>query len=291
LLVFLIDVGRVNAKFIFTVEMPQKSRGVVTPVIEFLKKDSKEYRVMPMNGDPQQYSSADIPTFFFSMAVQQTRWQDILDTLSFMSAVPDMLNLKYLIFDTAQYAADQAQLGAKFTPVFYSPDGKEVVVKNNNVLPTAWLVPSALVIPDRQQRLAALLHPNFDPRTIALVETPPELPLAQPGTAGRPGTVQVTSYKAGQIKAVAQTSQNALLLLGDKYYKGWRAFVDGKEVTIYPVDHVLRGLYLSPGNHTIEYRFDPLPFRIGTWLFLGSLVVFVMMLVREWRLKRLKGRG
>jgi len=291
LLVFLIDVGRVNAKFIFTVEMPQKSRGVVTPVMEFLKKDSKEYRVMPMNGDPQQYSSADIPTFFFSMAVQQTRWQDILDTLSFMSAVPDMLNLKYLIFDTAQYATDRAQLGAKFTPVFYSPDGKEVVVKNNNVLPKAWLVPSALVIPDRQQRLAALLHPNFDPRTIALVETPPELPLAQPDTAGRPGTVQVTSYKAGQIKAVAQTSQNALLLLGDKYYKGWRAFVDGKEVTIYPVDHVLRGLYLSPGNHTIEYRFDPLPFRIGTWLFLGSLVVFVMMLVREWRLKRLKGRG
>lgn len=286
LLVFLIDVGRVNSKFLFTVEMPQKSRGIVTPVIEFLKKDSKEYRVMPMNGDPQQYSSAGIPSFFYSMAVQQVRWQEILDSLSFASAVPDMLNLKYLIFDAAQYEAEQAQFGPKYSPVFYSPDGREVVVKNNAVLPKAWLVPAAVVIADRQQRLATLLNPGFNPRDVALVETLPELPLAQPGTAGSPGSARVATYTAGKITVQAETKQNALLVLGDKYYKGWRAFVDGREVTIHPVNHVLRGIYLPPGNHTIEYRFDPAPYRVGKWLSLASMAFFAVMLVREWRIRR-----
>ena len=290
LLIFLIDVGRVNSKFLFAVEMPQKSRGVVTPVIEYLQKESKEYRVMPMNGDPQQYSSAGIPAFYYSMAVQQTRWQDILDNLSFASAVPDMLNLKYLIFDTAQYAAEQAEYGAKFSPVYYSPDGKEVVVINNAVLPKAWLVPSVVFIADRQQRLGLLLHPNFDPRAIALVETPPELPLAQPGTTGNLGLAQVGTYTAGKIIVQAETKQNAILVLGDKYYTGWRAFVDGKEVVIHPVNHVLRGIYLQPGNHTIEYHFDPVPYRIGKWLSLISMGFFVIMLVREWRLKRNRER-
>lgn len=289
LLVFLIDAGRVNSKFLFTVEMPQKSRGVVTPVIEFLQKESKEYRVMPMNGDPQQYSSAGIPTFFFSMAVQQVRWQDILDTLSFASAVPDMLNLKYLIFDSAQYAAEVGQLGSKYSPVYYSPDGKEVVVRNNAVLPKVWLTPSAVVIADRQQRLATLLNPGFNPREVALVETPPELPLAQPGMTGVPGFAKVDSYTAGKITVQAETGQNAVLVIGDKFYKGWRAFVDGKEVVIHPVNHVLRGIYLPSGKHIIEYRFDPAPYRVGKWLSLVSMGFFVILLVREWRLRKITG--
>ena len=189
----------------------------MTPVIEFLKKDSKEYRVMPMNGDPQQYSSAGIPSFFYSMAVQQVRWQEILDSLSFASAVPDMLNLKYLIFDAAQYEAEQAQFGPKYSPVFYSPDGREVVVKNNAVLPKAWLVPAAVVIADRQQRLATLLNPGFNPRDVALVETLPELPLAQPGTAGSPGSARVATHTAGKITVQAETKEKDLLVPRPKY--------------------------------------------------------------------------
>jgi uncharacterized membrane protein YfhO len=74
--------------------------------------------------------------------------------------------------------------------------------------------------------------------------------------------------------------------MGDKYYKGWRAFVDGKEFTIYPVNHVLRGIYLPPGNHSVEFRFDPTPYRIGKWLSLVSMAFFALMLVREWRYRK-----
>jgi uncharacterized membrane protein YfhO len=67
--------------------------------------------------------------------------------------------------------------------------------------------------------------------------------------------------------------------------------VDGKEVEIQPVDHVLRGVYLTPGTHTVEFVFDPLPFKIGKWLTLSSFAFFALMLLREWQVRRRGTQG
>jgi uncharacterized membrane protein YfhO len=77
--------------------------------------------------------------------------------------------------------------------------------------------------------------------------------------------------------------------LGEKYYKGWKATVDGKNTEIVPVNHILRGVYLTTGTHKVEFIFDPLPFKIGKYLTLASFALFAGMLVREWRGRRLKG--
>jgi uncharacterized membrane protein YfhO len=76
--------------------------------------------------------------------------------------------------------------------------------------------------------------------------------------------------------------------LGEKYYKGWKASVDGNRAEIYPVDHLLRGVYLTPGEHTVEFVFDPLPFKVGKYLTFGSFAFFALMLLREIRLRRTK---
>jgi hypothetical protein len=242
---------------------------------------------MPLDGDPHQYSVADIPSFFFAMPVQQTRWQDILDTFSYQTAVPDMLGLKYLVLAPAQYEQDKPQFGDKFIPVFRSPDGSQLVLQNQKVLPKAWLVPSVVVVPDRNQRVNLLINPAFYPEKMAYVESEPPLPLVPPGTAiGTPGSVSTKKYSNEKIELEAQVSGNALLVLSEKYYKGWQARVDGKSTDIYPVNHVLRGVYLTPGRHTVEFVFDPLPFKVGKWLTLSSILLFALLLGREWWLRR-----
>lgn len=285
---FLADSGRVNSKFMFLADVPIKSSSRMTPTMEYLLKDSKEYRTLPMNGDPQQYSSSQIPTVFMAMPVQQIRWQDFLDNLSFNSGMPDMLNIKYLVFESSQYQKDKAQLLPKYQPVFQSPDGSEIVVRNNSVLPKAWLVPSAVVIPDRQQRISTLANPSFNPATLAIIEAPSPIPLAAPEVAASrsPGKVTVEKYEDELIRLYCVGLQNSLLVLGEKYYNGWKATVDGKQTEIVPVDHILRGVYLTPGTHRVEFVFDPLPFKIGKWLTLLSFAFFAVMLGREWRLRR-----
>jgi hypothetical protein len=290
---FLIDVGRVNARFMFLVDVPHTSRGVKTPAIEFLGRESKHYRILPMNSDPNVYTSQKIPTMFVSLPVQQVRWQQFLDAFNLSSAMPDMMNVKYLIYSAEQYAQERGQLGARYQPVFQSPDGGEVVLENRNVLPKAWLVPSVAVVKDPVRRLAILQNPAFNPRAVAIVESAPPIAMAAPEQIQPlfPASAAVSLYEGERIAITASAPANALLMLGEKYYTGWKASVDGKNAEIVPVNHILRGVYLTPGTHKVEFLFDPLPFKIGKYLTLASFALFAGMLVREWRVRRVKGEG
>jgi hypothetical protein len=294
LALYLADVGRVNAKFLFLVDAPHKVNEAKTPVIEFLSRESKVFRVLPMDGsDPMTYVRNQLPVMFTSNPVQQQRWQNFLDVFVLTSAMPDMVNLKYLIYGTAQYAQEKAQLGAKYQPVFQSPDGGMIVLQNKTVLPKGWLVPAVAQINDPQQVFGILQNPAFDPQKVAIVESPPPFPMADPNSAAvlPSGSVAVTTYEGERIGVSARVPQNALLVLGEKYYKGWKATVDGMPTEIYPVDHILRGVYLPPGDHKVEFVFDPLPYKIGKWLTLVSFAFFAFMIGREVFIRKKLGQG
>jgi hypothetical protein len=288
LFLLLADIGRVNSKFMFTVDVPVKSKGKDTQVMEFLKRDSNQYRVLPLNSDPLQYANSSIPVMFTSMPVQQTRWQDIIDNFSFNSAIPDMMNIKYLVFSSEQYQQEKGQLAEKFQPVFMSSDNSEIVLQNISVLPKAWLVSTALLARDRLQALDIIKNPSFNPQKIAVVESASPLPISGIDNQSLvlQGGVIVDRYENDIITISAETPVNSLLILSEKYYKGWNATVDGKPVEIFPVNYILRGVYLPPGKHKVEFIFDPLPFKIGKYLTLGSFALFAAMLIREWLIRK-----
>ena len=161
-----------------------------------------------------------------------------------------------------------------------------MVLENRQVLPKAWLVTRAEQVTDHAERLKRLQESAFNPLKTALVESPPQLALA---AAENPGSVRLLQYEGEQIRLTADIATNCLLVLGEKYHQGWKATVDGRQQLIVPVNHILRGLYLTPGKHTVEFRFDPLPFKIGKWLTLGFLTLFGLIALREWWFWRRSG--
>jgi hypothetical protein len=288
------DVARINDKFLFLVKVPEKSLRSKTPVIEFLQRESKDFRVLPMNGgDPMQYATSGVPVMFTSNPVQQRRWQEFLDAFNLNSPMPDILNVKYLVLDSEQYAREKAQLSPKYTLAFQSPDMGELVLENRAVQPKAWLVPSASVMQDRTLTIQILQNPAFNPAAVALTESPAPIPLTTPGqsTHTSPGSVSIERYEGERLSLTATPVMNSLLVLGEKYYHGWKARIDGNPAQIHPVDHVLRGVYLTPGKHTVEFVFDPLPFKIGKYLTLTSFALFAVVLLREFFQRRRKVAG
>ena len=287
-LLYLVDVGRVNAKFILLQPVPSTLRAQLTPAMEFVKQGGEQIRVLPMNNaDPMTFVSNGIPVMFTSNPVQMWRWQLFLDGFNFGSSMPDIMNVRYLVYEAAQYEQEKGQIGNRFVPVFKSPDGKEVVLENRQLLPKGWLVPAVVVMPDPRQIPGMLGNPAFDPRRMALVESPPPIPLASAGeVASNPGAVTVSAYESAHVNVQVRARTNALLVLGDKYFIGWRASVDGKPAPIVPVNLVLRGVYVTPGEHTVTFTFDPVPFRVGKWLTLTSFALFALLLGVEWRRRR-----
>lgn len=296
LLLFLLvaDTWRVNDKFMFLTDAPAKvAKSEAPPIVKFLAATPKTFRTLPMDGsDPMQYVTQGIPVMFASNPVNQIRWLEFLEAFNPIGPMPDIMNVKYLVMSNADYQSQQRQLGDKFLPVFTPSGGTQVVLENRAVLPKAWLVPSVIVTADPAQRLSILQNRMFNPRIMAIVESRPPLAMADPGTAAPlVQNVNVPVYEGEQIVVDAVSSGNALLVLGEKYYKAWQAKVDGKSAEIVPVNHVLRGVYLSPGSHRIEFTFDPLPFKIGKYLTLASFTLFAVMLGRERVMRRKRESG
>lgn len=284
---FVADVGRIDAKFLFLVDVPQKTSSKPTPVMDFLLKQPGNYRALPMSGEPMPYAAQGIPVMFTSAPVQQKRWQDFLDNFNFASPMLDIMNVRYIIYDMAQYQQERSSIGDRFVPIYSSPDGSEIVLENRKAMPKGWLVPSVVMTKDPRQELAIIQSPSFVPQNLAVVEKEPPAVMDPPGVPAPPaGEVSLLKYEGDLIQFSAKASKNALLVTGEKYANGWKATVDGKPAEIQRVNYLQRGVYLTPGVHEVSFVFDPISFKIGKWLTLGSFMVFAVML--GWELTRKK---
>lgn len=281
------DLWRVNRQFLVLTDPPKRLGQPASPAMQWLHEKAhhnlpegevpSQRTLLLGTTDPMRYAAARLPVLFTANAVQKRRWQEYLDIMSFRTALPDMMNVRWLVYSQQAYQRDQNYFGPHYQPVFTG--GGEVVLENRQVLPKAWLVNRVEVIADSDQRLKRLQEASFNPARTAVVESQPLVPLA---AAEQAGTVTVQLSRAEWMVLGAETSATSLLVVGEKYYQGWQATVNGKSAPIVPVNHILRGVYLPPGKHRIEFRFDPLPFKIGKWLTLGACALFSLLVLREW---------
>lgn len=89
--------------------------------------------------------------------------------------------------------------------------------------------------------------------------------------------VSVVSDDPEQLEIETASSEERYLVLADRYYPGWIARVDGKEVEILRAYGVLRALRLGPGRHRVSFEFRPRSVRRGLAV-TGASALLLMML-------------
>jgi hypothetical protein len=149
------------------------------------------------------------------------------------------------------------------------------VYRNAKALPRSFIVHETKVATDREAALGAIMSPEFNPAAFAIVSEP--LGFASHSTARSPTPV-ITRRGLNEVVIWADPSAPGLLVLSDSFYPGWKAFVDGKGTEIHRVNYVMRGVVLSPGNHEVVFRYDPLSFKVGALISATSVILLVAFL-------------
>ena len=144
---------------------------------------------------------------------------------------------------------------------------KEVkIYRNNHVFPRAFVVHQAQVVSGVEEAIARMKTEEFDPAQVAVIEG--DVPLAQlaalaDGQTTGGSTVEITKYQDQLVELRVTTERAGFLILSDTYYPGWKAYVDGKQVPIYPTDVTIRSVFLEPGEHEVRFEYSPGSFKLG----------------------------
>ena len=197
--------------------------------------------------------------------------------------------------------------------------------RNRNHLPRAWLVKDFRIM-DPKAILYTMIDKKFDPRKEVLLEEEPiQLRNAECGMqngkflllvdrqnpkseirnpnslSGLLNEVEFISESNNTVHLRVRAKENALLVLSDTYYPGWKAFVypvrydsynqvnpvdtnlsnrvDGEEVKIYKANYNFRAIALKAGEYEVKFIYDPISFKIGALISLLTLVGIVVYFI------------
>jgi hypothetical protein len=157
-----------------------------------------------------------------------------------------------------------------------APDdnGPYALIEFAGALPRVKLYSNWQVNTNDQAVLKTLTDRNFNPAETVLVSTPqPGLPAV--ATNQNSGTVEFKSYAPKNIVFDAKAGAPSVLLLNDKFDPHWQVFVDGKPAELLRCNFIMRGVYLTPGAHVVEFHFT-LPDR-PLYVSLAAIVVGVLL--------------
>jgi hypothetical protein len=132
-------------------------------------------------------------------------------------------------------------------------NGRYALFEFTGALPRAKLYSTWQISTNDTVTLQTLASANFDPGQTVLVSTP--LPTAPAATQDNSGTVEFKSYAPKDIRFATQASTPTVLLLNDKFDPYWRVLVDGKPAELLRCNFIMRGVYLIPGAHAVEFKF------------------------------------
>jgi Bacterial membrane protein YfhO len=280
------DLALVNSRYFSKDNYVRKrENSVLTPTAadEVILKDKEYYRVYNLQG-----AMAEARTSYFHNSLggyhgaKLRRYQDLYDSVisktterifqDFQTGVPqfekyhvlNMLNAKYFV---------------------YGPD-RDNVIPNPASNGTAWFVKEVVQVNSPAEELGKVGEINT--RDVAVINGKLSIENGQL-TLGSLASITLIEHKPPYLKYESQSVTNGLAVFSEIYYpKGWRAFIDGKEVSILRANYVLRALEIPAGKHVIEFKFEPRPYVVGNKVTMASgwLLLLIVLGCFWWNLKK-----
>ncbi len=100
---------------------------------------------------------------------------------------------------------------------------------------------------------------------------------------GEKGSAKLLTYTPNMVVIETVADKDAFLYVGDTYYPGWKAYINGQETPILRANLAFRAVAVPPGRHTVIFRYIPLSFYGGMALTFLGFLFWIVSLVRERR--------
>jgi len=222
-------------------------------------------------GGFDSFVSSDYAHFFRSIDPAMSRNSRTLDLPSdyihYAQPFWNFLGIRYLLSPGPM---------PSLPPPWRLADDSDLYIYENPLWQDRWfLVPRIIPVDTIEQGYSA--SQAIDSRREAVVvgiehaDIPPAL--LEGDTDLSVGTLETVDYGPDELVLHAELSRPGYLVYSDSFFPGWRAWIDGTEVTIYRTDGIIKGIVVPDGDHTVRFLYDPLSYKIGWLLFFLGLIL------------------
>lgn len=139
--------------------------------------------------------------------------------------------------------------------VALSDQGQYALIEFTGALPRVSLYTHWQISTNDQNTLKLLADPSFRLRETVLVSG--NVPVSTAATNAPGGKIERVSYAPKDLVFNASAEAPCVMLLNDRYGPDWHVLVDGHPETVLRCNYLMRGVFLTPGSHRVEFRFQP----------------------------------
>lgn len=147
------------------------------------------------------------------------------------------------------------------------------ICEQEEILPRFFLIGNYEVIDKKEKIFSRLFDKNFNPRFKVILE---EF-LGPVGIKeAKQASMQLLNANGGEFEFKIKSDESQLLVVGENYFPGWQAFVDGKKEKVFRANYTFMAVFVPQGEHEVRLIYQPKSFLLGAWISAGffGLLVF-----------------
>jgi uncharacterized membrane protein YfhO len=97
----------------------------------------------------------------------------------------------------------------------------------------------------------------------------------------------IINYQADEVVIEASAPADGWLVLSDRFYPGWKAWLDQYPVDIYKANVFLRAVKFPAGQHRVVFKYQPASLRVGAavsipaWILALALWSITLIMTRR----------
>jgi hypothetical protein len=292
-LLCLVDLWQINKRYLFD-EMfvePQsgEQRFVESETDRYILQDTaQDYRVLNLaantfNENETSYRHKSIGGYH---AAKLRRYQELIEA----HIAPEMQQLAQEVVE--QQGNLEAVDGSKYPVlnmlntrwlIFPLSQGHTLPLEYPYALGNAWFVRNLEWVANANEELESLQQLN--PAETAVADQRFKRMLQAPAATDSTDvqTIRLTKYQPNELTYTVESTKPGLVVFSEIYYPGWRAFLDGEEITLGRVDWTLRAANVTAGKHQLQLTFHPVSIqRTETVAWMGLALWLVGVLIALW---------
>lgn len=97
---------------------------------------------------------------------------------------------------------------------------------------------------------------------------------------------EIDTFEDTYVSGTIHAAEDGILYTSIPYYRGFKAYVDGKETEIVKIGDVMIGVRVSAGVHTVEFRYFTYGLKIGIVVSLFGMLLLAGSVFYKKRRKR-----